>query len=113
MHSLKWRKKTISGVSRAETQPRQPPRSVIVIRCCVTPPLLLRLRASSVKFDYRIFPLHHVYLATRITRCRPSHWSFQNAPGTNGRAVTMVQRVVAGWNFAARHVSPGIFALRF
>lgn len=55
-----------------------------------------------------IFPLHHVYLATSITRGWPSHWSFENAPGTNGRAVAMVQCIVAGWNLAARHVSVGV-----
>ncbi len=113
MHTLKWRRNpSLAWAELKNTTPATSPQCNCNSLLCY-PAVLLRLLASSVKFDYRIFPLHHVYLATRITRCRPSHWSFQNAPGTNGKAVTMVQCVVAGWNFAARHVSPGIFALRF
>lgn len=52
------------------------------------------------KFCSSVFPLHHVYLVTGITRNWPSHWSLENAPGTNGRDVAMVQCIVAGWNFA-------------
>ena len=64
--------------------------------------------SSSMVILLLYLSLHHVYLATSITRGWPSHWSFENAPGTNGRAVAMVQCIVAGWNFAARHVSVGV-----
>lgn len=56
-------------------------------------------------FSSSILTLHHVYLATSITHGWPFYWSNENAPETNGRAVAMVQCVVAGWNIAARHVN--------